>query len=412
MEMNDNYASNNVSVLEISSDYVKFAIGSLIDKKPVLSYYAEESIRGAVKDGLIRDAQTIKTAILNLLAKTDESLKLKVNIESVSLVLPPFGLKIYQINRQTNVVSQTNLVDQIDIINVMNMVQKETIPNGTSIVDIIPDYYELDNQKRFWNAPVGEKSRSLVVCAKVHALPDSLQRDYQMVVKDSGLRIERMAVAPLASSALIATSKDMPHDYVLVDMGAHVTSVSMVGANRLFASLSFAKGGDDLTEAIASAFSLSFEEAERIKIDYGHSKRIERFIDPIAKSYDENGAQRKIYQEDLNKVISDFYATTFNIFLSNAINKLLERSLTPQNKDFLPSLPAVFVGGASELFGLLPLLEPALGTHKPIFYSPTVLGAREAKYSTVLGLIASQGDNRGRVDSYYRPQAPLSRTKR
>ncbi len=412
MEMNDNYASNNVSVLEISSDAVKFAIGSLVDKKPVLSYYAEESIRGAIKDGLIRDAQAIKTAILDLMAKTDESLKLKVNIESVSLVLPPYGLRIYQSNHQTSVVSQTNLVDQIDITNVMNLVQKECIPSGMTIVDIIPDYYELDSQKRYWNAPVGEKSRSLLVCAKVHALPISPQREYRTVVEDSGLRIERMAVSPLASSALIATNKDMPHDYILVDMGAHVTSASMVGANRLFASLSFPKGGDELTESIASAFSLSFEEAERIKIDYGYSKKTERFVDPIAKSYDEGGSERKIFQDDLNKAISDYYATTFNVFLSNALNKLLERSLTPQNQDFLPSLPVVFVGGASELFGLAPLLEPALGTHKPIFFTPNVLGAREAKYATVLGLIAAQGDNRGRVDSYYRPQAQLSRAKR
>ncbi len=411
--MEENYikTSSNVGALEISSNSVKFAIGSLIDKKPVLCYYGEKSIRGAVKDGIIRDSHMVSEAIKNVLAVTDEALKLKVNIGSISLLLPPFGLMVYQSNRQTSVVSQTNLIDQLDITNVMVLVQKEAVPSGTSIVDIVPDYYELDNQKRFWNAPVGEKSKNLMICAKIHCLPDSLIRNYRIPVEECGLRIERIAVSPFASSSLIATSKNMPHDYILVDMGAHFTTVSMIGASCLFASLSFSKGGDDLTETIASEFSLSFEEAERLKIDYGYSENNDKFTEPIAKSVGEDGVKECYFEKDLSHLIASFYEQSFNVLLSNAINSLLQRKLTPQNQNFLPSLPIVFVGGASELNGLAKLLSPALGSHSAIFYTPTVIGAREAKYSSVLGLIAAQGDNRGRVDSLYRTSSSLSRSK-
>lgn len=411
MEENYNQTFNNVGALEISSNHVKFAIGSFIDKKPVLCYFGQESIRGAVKDGVIVDPSTVKSAIANVLAKTDETLKLKVDVGSISLVLPPFGLTVYQSNQQTNVVSEADLIDQLDITNAMRLVQKETVPQGTSIVDIVPDYYQIDNQKRFWNAPIGEKSKNLLICAKIHTLPDSLIRNYRMPIEESGLKIERIAVAPFASCSLIATSKNMPHDYLLVDMGAHFTSVSMVGANCLFASLSFAKGGDDLTETIASSFSLSFEEAENLKIDYGFHENEGKFSEPLANSLGEDNQKHDYFQTDLNHAISTYFSHTYNVLLSNAINSLLEKSLTPLNKDFLPSLPIVFVGGASELYGLSKLISPAIGNHKAIFYRPTVLGAREAKYSTLLGLIAAQGDNRGRVDSLYRISARLSRTK-
>lgn len=412
MEMMNNIGSNSVAVLEISSDAVRFAIGASLEKKPVLTFLVEESIRGAVKDGIIRDREKVKAAIKKIIASVDDSLKLKVDLSSVCLVLPSLGLKVFQSNHQTSVVSQANLIDSIDITNVMALVQKENIPNGTSIVDIVPDYFELDNKKRYWNAPIGERSTNLVVCSKIHTIQASLLENYRSVVEECGLSIERMSVNSFVDSFLLSRHQELPHDCIVVDFGAHITTTNIVGSGGVYSSFASLIGSDDLTETIASKFHLSFEDAERLKIDYGLNLRDDDYSCPLIVVKEEDGSRHEINQKDLNEVINQWFSVTYNPNLSNLINVICSSSTADANRAYMAGLPIVFVGGGSELFGLENLIKPALGNRKYYFFTPKVIGAREARFIPLLGMITAQGETRGKVESNYKAGAALSRVRK
>lgn len=398
--------SKNAAILEITSTSAKFAIGTIVSEKPYLIYFDERPIRGCLKDGLIVDAEGIKKAVSSFLNVIDESLRLRVNASSVSIILPPLGLKIYQSNKRTNVVSQA--VDSIDITNVMSLVKKDPIPSGNSIVDIIPDYFVIRGSKCYANPPLGEKSDDLTVCAKIHTLPESIVKSYRSTIEGSRFSVSRMAVAPYCASQLISLDKSLPTSYLLIDMGAHLTSVSLIGSNSLFSSLSFPKGGDDMTEAIASAFSIPFEEAELLKKSHGYDERKLAYKLPLVTSTDEVGKKISYFQEDLNNVIVS-YLETYNSLLHNAINQTLEKQRNPSNSDLLSKFPLIFTGGASQLNGLPKLLEAVTGTHQSIFYIPKIIGARDASLTNVMGLLAAQGQLKGSLEENYRGVAGLSR---
>ncbi len=411
MEMTGVLATNNVVALEISSSKVKLAIGSSIGSKPILYHYDEESIPGAIKDYTIKEPLVIKKAIASLMSRLDESMKLKIGDGTVALLLPPYGLGVWVSVQQTNVINAS--IDALDVENVMSLVRKQSVPAGYRVADIIPDVYETDEgENRFFkNAPLHQKSQILRMKAHIHTVSDTLYRMYTALVEDAGLSIRRTAVAPYADSVLIGTDNNMPSDYFLVNIGAHTTSVSLVGNKYLTFSQSFGRGGNDLTEAIASKFEISYEEAEKLKIDYGYIESAESFSKPLISITKEDGSKISYYQKDLNEVISQFYKADYNHLLSNAINMIVERKGNDDNaRMYLPTLPVIFVGGGSELFGLEKVIASAIGTRKIERFVPCTIGAREAKYVSLLGLIEDQAKNPNVGDNNYRSSLSLGRS--
>ena len=83
----------------------------------------------------------------------------------------------------------------------------------------------------------------------------------------------------------------MPQDYILVDIGSSVTTVSLVGARKLYSSRFFKWGGDNITNKIIEKFNVSEEEAERYKILYGLDRREYSFDAPVCTSDDGFGNQ-------------------------------------------------------------------------------------------------------------------------
>jgi cell division protein FtsA len=391
--------------LEISSTAAKFAIGSVINGEPILVYYVEKPIRGCLKDGQIIDPETIKKTIASLISVQSEELRIKINSANVCIVVPPLGLRVYQTDRTTNVVAPTNLIDHIDITNVMSIVKKQQIPDQNVIVDIIPDLYIIDGNKAYANPPVGEKSSAISVRAKLQTLPEPILHSYYAVVEQAGFRVYRASLAPYCASQIIATSKDMPRDYLLVDIGAHLTSVSLIGNKTLITSLSFPKGGDDLTEVISTAFSIPFADAEKLKCENGYNTKDTLYRPILISSIDEQGKKNNYYQTDLNNAISSF-VESYEVMLSNAINQTIEKQ---QSSSPLYSVPIILVGGGSLLFGLDKLLVHATSGHKLIFYRPTTMGARNPRLCNVLGMIVSQGSFHGSLQDNYHGVGSLSR---
>jgi cell division ATPase FtsA len=289
----------------------------------------------------------------------------------------------------------------------MSLVKKEPIPYGNVIVDIVPDAFILSNGKAFANPPLGEKSDSLAVQAKVHTLPEKLLYDYKTTVEGAGFRVKRSCVASYCASQLIATDKTMPETYVYIDIGAHLTTLTFVGKTSPFGSLFFAEGSDELTLAIAEAFSVSLEDAKLLKEKYGYDPRGGKYQMPLIKSKDDDGKPTVYYQNNLNAVIENFF-DTYDSLLSNAIVTLLSKTV---NSDGLEKIPLIFGGGGSLLYGLNSLLVSSIGKRPFYCYTPKVIGARDPSAINLLGLICAEGAYRGTLEDNYHGVSTLSRDR-
>ena len=388
-----------IAVIEITNRVVRLLIGDVVEDKPVILYQTSRPIKGLISRGEIIDFNTLTQIVSSLTNIADSNIRMRFHISDATVILPPSGLSVFQADKTTNVVSSTSIIETIDIQNVISLVTKEPIPGGNEIVDIIPDFFITDTGK-YVNPPVGEKSNSLRLRSKVHTLPNRIVEEYKQVVQQAGIRPKRLFVSPYGLIELAKQSNEFPKDYFLVDMGAEVSNVSLVGNQSLFASMSFTLGGEDLINHVAEEMQISNDDARELVELYGINER-ELSFKPIIASTIINDVQVNYGPDDLNRIIVDFFVE----YYFKQFDVVLQQLIKNYSRDSLNNLPIVFTGGLSALHGFDKLAKEKFVNNQSIHYlEPDAIGVRGRSYAALVGaLIASSkykgtlSDQRARV---------------
>ena len=370
-----------VAAIEFGSKKMKIVVGYELDKQVYVLYATTKPYGYMIENGEILDASRLTQALREIKNFADPAAQLKLNIQEVVLALPPYGLSVYTGTQSSAVGGDDGSVTKTEIRNIHNFIKTSNVSQGNSLVDIVPVFYELDQGRRFIYPPIGQKSTSLKVSVMLHSLPTHVVSAYTQPVKDAQVILKRSIVAPYGASALIASYEDLPKNYLLVDIGAEMTTVSLIGENRLYGSTYFNWGGDKITERIITTFNINENDAEKYKITYGIDNRVMNFNAPVCKSSDGDGNEIKHYSDELNGIIKSELA----VFLKD-LDASLDELLKGYDKS-TRKLPLVLIGGGAKLNGLVDYLKPKVDSDDVIVVSPRNLGARDSTYTNCLGLI-------------------------
>ena len=379
-----------LAVIEISNREVRLIIGNVVNDKPIILYQTSRPVTGLLSRGEIVDFQTLTQIISSLANIADANIRLRFHVSDATIILPASGLSVFSADKTTNVVSSTSIIEKIDIQNVISLVTKEPIPGGNEIVDIIPDYFITEGGK-YQDPPVGEKSNFLRLRSKVYTLPERIVQQYKQAVEQAGIRAKRLFVAPYGIIELAKQSNEFPKDYFLVDMGAEVSTISLVGNQSLFGSTSFTLGGDDLVNFVAQEMQIGNDEARELVELYGINERTLSFK-PIIASSIINGVQVNYGPDDLNRIIADFFTTyyfkQFDVVMNQIINDYA--------RDNISSLPIVFTGGFSSLHGFDKIAKEKFTGNQSIHYlQPEAIGARSPSLSALVGALLASSKYKG-----------------
>lgn len=387
------------AVIEITNTVARLVVGNVLDNNPVIVYSTERPIEGLVTRGEIADFNGLVDVLANMRKISDEALRLRLTISEASVIVPPLGLEIFQTDKTTNVVSPTSIIEAIDIQNVLSLVQKERVTSGSEIVDIIPDFFVLEQTGTFVEPPIGQKSNTLSLRAKVHSMPSRVIDDYKRVVESAGIHVRRLMVSSYATMEYLKSAKLSPNNYLIMDMGAGSTTLSLVGGNCLFNSNVILLGGNDLSLQIADEFDIDPLKATELMELYGISDR-ELSFDPIISS----GISDKSVT-DLNKVIEEF----FREFYFKQLDVGLATLLTGYSKR-VAQLPIIVTGGFSKLKGVQKLLQEKFKENESVtFISPHVVGARNPKYCASLGALVVSTHYKGTLSDQRARVSPVER---
>ena len=331
---------------------------------------------------VVLDSSRLAQALKEVKNYADPAAQLKLNIQEVILSLPPYGLSIYTGTQSSAVGGEDGTVTKNEIRSIQNFIRTSNVPQGNSLVDIVPIYYELDQGRRYIYPPIGQISNSLKVSVMLHSLPTHVYQAYTQPVKDAQVLLKRSVIAPYGAAALVNSYPNAPINYLLVDIGAEMTTVSLIGEGRLYGSAHFSWGGDKITERIITAFNINENDAERYKVTYGIDNRKMNFSAPVCKSSDGEGNEIKHYSDELNEIIKSELA----IFLKD-LDASLDELLKTYDKTVTKKLPMVLIGGGAKLNGLVEYLKPKVESEDVIVVTPRNLGARDATFTNCLGLI-------------------------
>lgn len=346
-----------IAALEIRSRSIVLVLGNVQNNKVNITSKVVRPLSVALKDGEVLDSSSLTNDIKNIMVIEDHDHNVKINVNEVALVLPPYGLEVYSSQKQTTVISSASRIEKIDISNDLTMLKKEKIPNqNNSIIDIIPNYFLIDGNKKFTEPPLGETSSQILVDANIYSLNTNLVQDLMDAVVHAGLRIRRNVIAPIAASQLFANYKYSIETYVLVDSGRRTTSLSFVGNNVVYSSKYFSFGLDNLIDRVAQNFNLLKADAEELVNLYGYDDRKSALNPAICKSIID-GKEVSFYQDDLNAIVVKY----FQDFLTRFNDTLMD--ITKEYSEILKSLNLVFIGENFKIKGFKNYLNKFITTY-------------------------------------------------
>ncbi len=377
-----------VAAIEVSNKAIKLVVGYELNGKIDVLYALVKNLGDIRADNEFVDLNSTASSLEALKHIEDNNVRLLINVTEALVALPPQGLLVYTTNQYTTVVSENSKVGNVDIQNIYSLIQKSHLPTNTNndLVDIISDKFILDQQRTFINPPIGETTSGLYLSAYVHTIPHHTYSDYKELFQKADLKVKRFVVAPFATAELLSTYPDTPKDYILVDIGARQTSVSLIGNGVFHSSHVFDGGGDNITRKIQIEFNIPESEAESLKVSYGLENRNLNFKAPVATYKNENGQEVKHYADELNNIVRH-EVDDFAGKLNSAISNLLKSANFAGNVE----LPLILVGGGSLLKGLSEYLLPKIIAAKTIKVAiPTSLGCRNPAFFTCLGMIHVQ----------------------
>ena len=371
----------NAIALEISHKYIKILFGYVLGKQVIVNYVKKVPLNHSLENGKIIDKATIIKELTKNNPIIDDTYHINHLINNAILVLPPYGLEVYQTKQITSVISQEKIVGELDVKNIFSIIRNKKLPVDNELIDITPDAFVLDNGERYAVPPIGKESSAITAYAKVHTLPKRINVEYSDCLKSSNIKIARRVVAPFAVSELLATYENIPQTFFLVDVGASSTSISLIGNRQLFATRSFSWGGDNITDGIVRNFNISESEAERIKILYGLDKRQMKFDYSVYES--KNGEEEKSYSiQALNEIIE----AELQEFIKS-LNVSIEQLSNIYNIMNPSSLPIILIGGGSKLKGLREYLIDHIANKNIELLKIKSIGARDPSLVSLLGAI-------------------------
>lgn len=113
---------------------------------------------------------------------------------------------------------------------------------------------------------VKEDAESLEV--QVAAIPRNIVENYLQIFKNSDIRVQSFELEAQAIARAVIRKEDMD-TYMIVDFGKKRTGIFIVSRGIVMFTFTLDLGGVMLTNMIQKNFNVSFEEADKMKREYG-----------------------------------------------------------------------------------------------------------------------------------------------
>ena len=288
-----------------------------------------------VRKGSIFSIDSLSKTIVKLVDETQNSfglglVRVRVNISDTHLTCTDGKGKIP--------INQTVTLGDLD--SVLATAKAMSIPTNKETLHIIKKKFIINETVEVDN-PLDMEAE--VLESKVHVITVSSAsvRNIENCLKQSNLEVDKIVLNSIAKSNAVLTDEEKNNGVCLIDIGAGVTSYSVFNKEGIVRSGVIPIGGNDVTQDIALAFDASFEEAKRLKENYGVAKasslKEERFINFTQSN---NNQQHQLSSLQLSEVIEDSY---LEILL------LLKNELKHHNLEATIKAGFILCGGGSEI---------------------------------------------------------------
>ena len=227
-----------------------------------------------LKKGKIVDEDDISLSISKTIKQAEEETELKVN--SAYVTIPGKYVTIVQNSVLKEVKDKFVGITGKDLQNAIMQVKDIEIPDNKVLIDVSINQITLDNGKIVTD-PIGSFASSFTVSAQVILAEKDYIRKLTAIFKKAGIEIDGIIPVTLAERNLVLDKNELYDNVMLLDVGAGNTDIGIFEGNEFKYTNTVPLGGANITQDIAIVLNISYEEAEKLKRQYGLA--LKSFID-------------------------------------------------------------------------------------------------------------------------------------
>ena len=162
----------------------------------------------------------------------------------------------------------TREISQDDIDRVIEAAKAVVIPTDRQILEVIPQNFKVDDQGGIRNPldMIGVRLES-----EVHIITCTVTGAQNLIkcVNRAGFRVNELILQTLASGRAVLTQEEMDLGVTLIDLGGGTTDVLVYIDGTPYSTYTIPAGGTQVTSDISIIKNVSFDNAEKMKIDAG-----------------------------------------------------------------------------------------------------------------------------------------------
>ncbi len=349
--LNYSYFSKSpiIAALDIGSSKICCLIAK-IDKNETLSIIGAgfQESKGLVS-GVITDMIALENSIRNCVASAEKMAS--VRIKKIIVGFSTENINIENLNIEIDL--KGAVVGQGDLDRAYNFLSEKHNMGNRSILHVIPFQYSIDGNKGV-KSPIGMFGDKLGVEISIISSDSNTLKNLENVVKHCDLEIDEIVYTPYATGISLLSQEEKELGVALIDMGSTLTSVSIFYNGSILYTKSIPLGGNMVTNDISRIFSLSFANAERIKIINGQLiEELENSLSTIEVDIlGEENESIEITRRDLISVIKpriyEIVNTINEIIIESKYNNVIANRV-------------VITGGSSQMEGLLDFTSKVFG---------------------------------------------------
>lgn len=348
-----------------------------------------------IDKGSIIDLAAVKSSIQRAIENAESmGSGSESNLRIMSVTLAITGEHIRSLNESGFVPIAGGSVTQDEIDEAMHIASSVSIGEGLNLLHVIPQEFEVDNQKNIIN-PLDLNGVRLKAQAHLIACHRAWLTNLQKAVESCGLNVEQVVFSGLASAYSVLTEDEKDLGVCLIDFGGGSMDIMVYTNGALRYSKVIPYGGNTVTDYLAQSLTTSRNEAERIKVSYGSAVKPNA---ELAEAYSKKkvevaglggSAPRTFTKSQIVDVTSLCYGDLLDVVKKEL--EILYAELTAKGikKDLIAGF--VLTGGGAQMDDVAKCASEVFGSHVRIGYPLKIKGltdyVNKPQYATVLGLL-------------------------
>ena len=216
-------------------------------------------------------------ALLDIVEEVEE--ETSFDIRSAYITIPGKHTDIIQQTVTRDTKDKLAGISSKDIVDCILKSGDISVPGDKTVIDIVPNMYVLDTGEMLKD-PIGRFSSTLTLYSQVILADTTYLILLQSIFKEINISLDGYAPIILVERNILLDRNEFNDRIMIIDIANKETEVGVFVEDNIICTKTFDFGGDDIIRDIEIVLDISFEEAAKLKNQYGLA----------LKSYIENDA--------------------------------------------------------------------------------------------------------------------------